>query len=82
MEQGLYVISEKWFPRRNTFITSCNLKLSTYFILEAALLGEQQRVELGDRLTSVLASSLQLGLQDGKRDHSLIQQVYFRFDRL
>ena len=79
MEQGLYIISEKWFPRRKSFISSCNFKLSTYFILEAALWRKQQKAECRDRLTNALVSSLQLGLQDGKTDHSLIQQVYLRF---
>lgn len=46
MEQGLYIISEKWFPRRKSFISSCNLKLSTYFILEAALWRKQQRLNV------------------------------------
>lgn len=71
-EQGLYIISEKWFPKRKSFITSCNLGLNTYFILDAALWRKQQRVECGDRLTSEQASSLQLDLLDGEIEHNLI----------
>ena len=37
------------------------------------------KAECRDRLTNALVSSLQVGLQDGKTDHSVIQQVYLRF---
>ena len=37
------------------------------------------KAECRDRLTNALVSSLQVGLQDGKTDHNLIQQVYLRF---
>lgn len=40
---------------------SYNSELSTYFILEAALWGKQQRVELGDRLTECTSIQLATG---------------------